>query len=320
MQINDKKPLVIVVTGPTASGKTALAIEISKQFQVELINMDSAQVYQEMDIGTAKITKQEQQLYPHHLMDLITPEQVYDTGQFVNDATKLCNQIINKGKIPILVGGTMLYYNALVNGLAKLPSADENIRKELYEIIKQKGHQPLIDELKQIDPKLAGEIQGNNTQRLVRFVEIARITKKAPTQFFAEQEKPNDFDFFHICIIPEREILHKRIEKRMKIMLEQGFLKEVEYLRSKYNLSLESSSMRCVGYRQAFLYQDGFYNENLDNNGNTPEQEMLDRMIFATRQLAKRQITWLKKFEKDVLISDFREFNFDCLKSKISLK
>lgn len=310
-----KKPLIIAVTGPTAAGKTDLAIQLSQYFPIELINMDSAQVYRDMDIGTAKITPEEQRAHPHHLMNILSPEESYSAAEFVSDVTRLTKEINARGKTPLLVGGTILYYKALIDGLADLPAADEALRHELRDIIANDGHQVLLNELQRIDPLLSAQIQGNDTQRLVRFIEIARLTGQPPSKLF-EQQKANQgnnpFRFFHLCFFPENRLwLHQRIEKRFDIMLENGLIDEVKMLRETYQLSLDNPSMRCAGYRQVWEYLTGMY-DNIPANKknkktNTAYQEMRDRGVFSTRQLAKRQLTWLRKIPADITIPDAKQ-------------
>ncbi|MGY0399309.1 MAG: tRNA (adenosine(37)-N6)-dimethylallyltransferase MiaA [Ostreibacterium sp.] len=315
MRLN--KPLIIAVTGPTAVGKTDLAIELTKHFPIELINMDSAQVYRDMNIGTAKITETEQHQYPHHLLNIISPEESYSAAQFVKDVTALIPEINTRGNIPLVVGGTMLYYKALCEGLADLPAADHVLRDELRKILVEYGHEKLREELAEIDPTLAKQIQGKDTQRLIRFVEIKRLTGKPPSTLFAEQKQSaNDspFRFFHIAFSPEdRASLHERIKCRFDSMLAQGFIDEVKYLRQRYDLDLQKSSMRCAGYRQVWEYLEGEFNHlpmNKQNkHTNTPYQEMRDRGVFATRQLAKRQLTWLRKTPADITITDVSNIN-----------
>lgn len=309
--MSKKKPLILAVTGPTAAGKTDLAIELTRHFPIELINMDSAQIYCDMDIGTAKISAEEQRDYPHHLMNILSPEQSYSAAQFVDDVHDLVPQINARGKIPLVVGGTVLYYKALIDGMADLPKADHDLRDELRQTIDQQGHAALLAELDNIDPKLAAQIQGKDSQRLVRFVEIARLTGRPPSELFAEQQQAadNPFRFFHICFFPsDRAWLHERIERRFDIMIDSGLIEEVQMLREKYTLNPSMPSMRCAGYRQVWDYLEGKFNNLPPNKSNkhtnTPWQEMRDRGIFATRQLAKRQLTWLRKIPADITIDD----------------
>lgn len=308
------KPLIIAVTGPTAAGKTDLAIELTQYFPIELINMDSAQIYRDMNIGTAKISDVEQQRYPHHLMNILSPEDSYSAAQFVADVKQLVPEINARGNIPLVVGGTMLYYKALIDGLADLPPADESLRQTLYDLIASEGHEVLLQELATIDPTLAQTIQGKDSQRLVRFVEIARLTGQPPSVLFAKQQNTtNPFRFFHIAFFPsDRTWLHQRIEKRFDAMLAEGFVDEVKQLRQQYDLDLTKPSMRCAGYRQVWQYLNGEFEHLSENKPNkvtpTAYQEMRNRGIFATRQLAKRQLTWLRKIPADITI----RFPNDC--------
>ncbi len=322
--MSKNKPLILAVTGPTAAGKTDLAIQLSQKFPIELINMDSAQIYRDMDIGTAKISEQEQHDYPHHLMNILSPEESYSAAEFVSDVTRLTAEINTRGNTPLLVGGTILYYKALLDGLADLPPADETLREALRKIVNEQGHRVLQEELKRIDPKLSEKLQGKDTQRLVRFVEIARLTGEPPSKLFERQKAnqgKNSFDFFHICFFPEdRQWLHQRIEKRFDLMLANGFVDEVKMLRNKYRLSLDCPSMRCAGYRQVWEYLEGSYDDLSKNNkkSNTPYQEMRDRGIFATRQLAKRQLTWLRKIPADITITDIEKTPLVNILEKVS--
>lgn len=306
------RPLILAVTGPTAAGKTDLAMQLSRHLPIELINMDSAQIYRDMDIGTAKISEQEQRDYPHHLMNILSPEESYSAAQFVEDVNELVPLINARGRVPLLVGGTILYYKALIDGLADLPPADYALREELRNIVAEQGHQVLRDELARTDPELAAQVQGKDTQRLVRFVEIARLTGRAPSELFAEQKntaKKPPFRFFHIAFFPtDRAWLHARIERRFDAMLAEGLVDEVKYLRQNYALRPDMPSMRCAGYRQVWDYLHGEYDHLPPNKNNkhtnTAYQEMRDRGVFATRQLAKRQLTWLRKIPADITIDN----------------
>lgn len=326
----DNRPLILAVTGPTAAGKTDLAMALTQRFPIELINMDSAQVYRDMDIGTAKISAEEQRQYPHHLMNILSPTESYSAAQFVEDVSELAPQINARGNVPLLVGGTPLYYKALLDGLADLPSADYALREQLRATIAERGHEALREELATIDPELADQVQGKDTQRLVRFVEIARLTGRAPSELFAEQKnapKKQPFRFFHIGFFPEdRAWLHARIARRFDMMLDAGLVDEVKTLREKYPLTPDMPSMRCAGYRQVWEFLDGGY-DNLPpqkNNKptNTPTQEMRDRGIFATRQLAKRQLTWLRKIPADITIADAENIDFPdiCTRVEAAIK
>lgn len=286
---------VINLMGPTASGKTALACELYDRGNFEIISVDSALVYQDMDIGSAKPTKQEQALYPHHLIDIITPLEVYSAAQFVEDSTRLIDQIHTQGKTPILVGGTMLYFKALLEGLAdNLPNADEGVRQEIEQQSNQFGWEWVYEELKRVDP-LAGErFKISDRQRIIRALEVYRLTGRPITQLQSEQPKQTAYryNFHNYALLPDRLELHKRIELRLKTMWEIGFLNEVESLIEKYNLHENLPSSRSVGYRQALDFlknSDGSHKSKL---------EMEDKSLFATRQLAKRQYTWLRSLQE----------------------
>jgi len=304
------KPLLLAITGPTASGKTDLAIRLAAHLPIELINMDSAQIYQDMDIGTGKISSAEQIAYPHHLMSIISPQDNYSVAAFTRDVHTLVSPINARQKIPLVVGGTMLYYRAIATGqLAKLPPADAALRQTLKTIIAEQGHEALKKELAAIDPLLSKQVQGNDSQRLIRFVEIARLTGKAPSTLFKAQPATLAYRLFHIRLFPEDRIrLYRRIEKRFDQMLKDGFIAEVEYLQKNYQLNLEHPSMRCAGYRQIWQYLAGDFDKlrpgKSNKIGNEPYQEMRDRSIFATRQLAKRQLTWLRKTDADITLGD----------------
>ncbi|WP_288382026.1 tRNA (adenosine(37)-N6)-dimethylallyltransferase MiaA [uncultured Acinetobacter sp.] len=286
---------VINLMGPTASGKTPLACELYEQGNYELISVDSALVYQEMDIGTAKPTKAEQERYPHHLIDIITPLEVYSAAEFVEDASRLIDDIHAKGKTPILVGGTMLYFKALLEGLSNnLPSADYEIRAAIELKGETEGWQAVYDELKSVDTLAGEKFKVSDKQRIIRALEVYKITGRPITQLQAEQPKkqPYRYNFHNYALVPDRVELHKRIELRLEKMWEIGFLNEVEYLMKKYDLDENLPSARSVGYRQAidFLKNSDLSQEKM--------QEMKDKALFATRQLAKRQYTWLRSLQE----------------------
>lgn len=286
---------VINLMGPTASGKTALACELYDRGNFEIISVDSALVYQDMDIGSAKPSKEEQALYPHHLIDIITPLEVYSAAQFVDDSTKLIDQIHAKGKTPILVGGTMLYFKALLEGLAdNLPNADEKVRQQIEHEAEQYGWEWVYEELKRVDP-LAGErFNVSDRQRIIRALEVYRLTGRPITQLQSEQPKQTAYryNFHNYALLPDRLELHGRIEQRLKKMWEIGFLNEVESLIEKYNLNENLPSARSVGYRQALDFL-----KNSDRSHKS-KLEMEDKSLFATRQLAKRQYTWLRSLQE----------------------
>jgi len=285
---------VINLMGPTASGKTALACELYEQGNFELISVDSALVYREMDIGTAKPTKVELEQYPHHLIDIISPLEVYSAANFVEDACRLIDDMHARGKTPILVGGTMLYFKALLEGLSdNLPSADYKVRAEIEAKAEREGWEAVYAELCTVDPIAGQKFKVSDKQRIIRALEVYKLTGQAITKLQAEQPKnqPYRYSFHNYALIPDRVELHKRIEKRLEIMWEIGFLNEVENLMKKYDFDENLPSMRSVGYRQAI--------EFIKNSERSIEKqrEMEDKALFATRQLAKRQYTWLRSLQ-----------------------
>lgn len=286
---------VINLMGPTASGKTALACELYQHGGFELISVDSALVYRDMDIGTAKPTKAEQAQYPHHLIDIISPLEVYSAAEFVEDACALIDQIHAQGKTPILVGGTMLYFKALLEGLSNnLPSADYAIRQEIEAQAQLLGWESIYAELCRVDPLAGEKFKLSDKQRIIRALEVYRITGCPITQLQAEQPKnqPYRYRFENYALLPDRVELHRKIEKRLQIMWENGFLNEVKLLMEKYDLDKSLPSMRAVGYRQALE----FLTECDKNHVNL--QELENKALFATRQLAKRQYTWLRSLQE----------------------
>ena len=285
---------VINLMGPTASGKTALACELYEQGNFELISVDSALVYREMDIGTAKPTKAELEQFPHHLIDIISPLEVYSAANFVEDACRLIDDMHARGKTPILVGGTMLYFKALLEGLSdNLPSADYKVRAEIEAKAEQEGWEAVYAELCMVDPIAGQKFKVSDKQRIIRALEVYKLTGQAITKLQAEQPKnqPYRYSFHNYALIPDRVELHKRIEKRLEIMWKIGFLNEVENLMKKYDFDENLPSMRSVGYRQAI--------EFIKNSERSIEKqrEMEDKALFATRQLAKRQYTWLRSLQ-----------------------
>lgn len=286
---------VINLMGPTASGKTALACELYEQGGFELISVDSALVYLDMDIGTAKPSKDEQALYPHHLIDIITPLETYSAAQFVEDACVLIDDIHLRGKTPILVGGTMLYFKALLEGLSSnLPSADAAVRAEIEEKAHQQGWEAVYAELCAVDGLAAEKFKATDKQRIIRALEVFKLTGQPITKLQAEQPKniPYRYNFHNHALLPDRVELHERIEKRLKIMWDIGFLNEVESLIVKYDLKENLPSMRSVGYRQALEFIQK------SDQSHKKQQEMEDKSLFATRQLAKRQYTWLRSLQE----------------------
>lgn len=286
---------VINLMGPTASGKTALACELYERGGFELISVDSALVYKDMDIGTAKPTKEEQAQYPHHLIDIITPLEVYSAAQFVEDACVLIDDIHQRGKTPILVGGTMLYFKSLLEGLSdNLPSADLAIRAEIEAKADNQGWDAVYQELKMVDPLAGEKFKVSDKQRIIRALEVFKITGQPITKLQAEQPKnvAYRYSFHNYALMPDRVLLHQRIELRLKKMWEIGFLNEVEFLMKKYDLNENLPAARSVGYRQAL---DFLKNSDVCHKS---KLEMEDKSLFATRQLAKRQYTWLRSLQE----------------------
>jgi len=276
--------------GPTASGKTNAAITLYEQLPVELISVDSALVFKTMDIGTAKPTAETLAAAPHHLIDITPPTQAYSAADFRADALRLMREIAARGKIPVLVGGTMLYFKALEEGLSGLPEADAAIREEIDQEAESIGWPAMHEKLAKIDPETAARLKPNDMQRIQRALEVYALSGETMTALFAKQtSEPLPYHLMKIALVPsERKILHQRIEQRFDQMLADGFLDEVREVLKQYpTLTAESTAMRCVGYRQALEHLNGQYDA----------AELRDRGIFATRQLAKRQLTWLRGME-----------------------
>lgn len=282
-------PEAVMLLGPTASGKTSLALEVAKVVPSEIISIDSALVYKKMDIGTAKPTKEELTAVPHHLIDIIEPTDSYTTANFVNDCERLVKEIRARGRLPLIVGGTMLYAKALREGLSELPATTPEVRERIAKKLKEKGLPALYEELKKVDPESAQRLSPNDTQRISRAIEVYEISGRPLTSFFGEA-KGTDLNIPTFALFPlDRKELHKKIALRFEMMLEAGFLEEVKKLKEIPGLTKEHSSIRCVGYRQAWDYLEGL----------TSFEEFKEAGIAATRQLAKRQITWLRSM-KDI--------------------
>jgi len=290
--IEQKKCLALM--GPTASGKSQLSMDLASVLPIEIISVDSALIYKGMDIGTAKPSAQEQEQVGHHLIDTHDPQESYSASEFVEDVHTLVKEIFARGKLPVLVGGTMMYYNALQQGMNDLPSADEAIRKKLQALWKD-SPETLHQQLEQIDPESALRIHPNDPQRLIRALEVYEISGKTLTQLRAEPKPAlTAFELIKIGLIPEdRAKLHAQIGKRFTTMLEAGFLSEVKNLFEQGNLTADATSMRSVGYRQAWLLLNGEYDYDT----------FVYKALVATRQLAKRQLTWLRK-ETDLIKID----------------
>ncbi|MCL4136311.1 UNVERIFIED_CONTAM: hypothetical protein GTU68_035291 [Idotea baltica] len=275
--------------GPTASGKTSLAIELRKRFPVELISVDSALIYKGMDIGTAKPNEAELLQAPHRLIDILEPTESYSVAEFRRDALREMEDIVAQGKIPLLVGGTMLYYKALLEGLSPLPAADADIRAQIEQEAVTLGWEAMHGQLKDIDPVSAARIHPNDPQRLSRALEVFRISGKTLTELTQIKGEALPYEVHQFAIAPkERAEIHRRIELRFKMMMEAGFEEEARTLYEREDLHANLPSIRCVGYRQMWDYFDG--EGTLD--------DAIFRGVCATRQLAKRQITWLRSWEE----------------------
>ncbi|MBE2259401.1 MAG: tRNA (adenosine(37)-N6)-dimethylallyltransferase MiaA [Candidatus Accumulibacter sp.] len=278
-------PPAILLMGPTASGKTAVALSLARRFPVDLISVDSAQVFRDMDIGTAKPDAATLARFPHRLIDLISPQEAYSAARFRADALAAMAEIDARGKIPLLVGGTMLYFKALLEGLAELPQADPATRAAIDRQAAAQGWPALHAELARIDPLTAARLQRTDAQRIQRGLEVFRLSGRPLSALIAAgKTQAPPYRLLAIGLLPsERSVLHQRIARRFAAMLDAGLEGEVAALREQYRLHAGLPSMRCVGYRQVWEVQDGL----------APRRELRERGIYATRQLAKRQITWL---------------------------
>jgi tRNA dimethylallyltransferase len=273
--------------GPTASGKSTLALALARKIELEIVSLDSAQVYRGMDIGTAKPSAAERESVPHHLLDVIDPDHSYSTGRWRTDAIQRIADILERKKTPLLVGGTMLYYRALVAGLDTLPQADPEVRRDIDADAARRGWPALHAELEKVDPKTAHRLPPTDSQRIQRALEVWRLTGKPLSQLQGVSKTDLPFKVKAFALIPsDRDALHKQIALRFDAMLKTGLIEELKDLKTRYHLAAGMPSMRCVGYRQAWEHLEG----KLDTS------HMRDHAIIATRQLAKRQLTWLRSF------------------------
>jgi tRNA dimethylallyltransferase len=273
--------------GPTASGKSRMAMDLARRVPLEVVSMDSAQVYRGLDVGTAKPSPEERARVPHHLIDVIDPDQSYSTGRWRTEAIAAVREILSRGKVPLIVGGTMLYYRALVGGLDALPQADAEVRASINAEAREKGWAALHDELAKIDPAAARRIPVRDAQRIQRALEVWRLTGKPMSSLQGRSSAGLPFSLKAFSLIPtDREALAERIAARFDAMLAAGLVDELKQLRKQYELSAGLPSMRAVGYRQVWLHLEG----------EISAAEMRTQALAATRQLAKRQLTWLRSF------------------------
>jgi len=289
-----RSPALLALAGPTASGKTAAALVLAESLGAEIISVDSALVYRGMDVGTAKPTAEEQSRVPHHLIDIRDPSQPYSAAEFVADSRRLVQEIHARGRVPLLVGGTMLYFKTLFDGLDAMPPADPAVRAQLESEAAERGWPALHAELAAVDPATAARLAPNDSQRIQRALEVFRSTGRPLSEFQRGGGGGLQPSVLLSLEPQDRAWLHERIARRFDAMLEAGFLDEVRALRARGDLHPGLPSMRCVGYRQAW--------EALDHGW--PLAELRDRGIFATRQLAKRQLTWLRGMQRHVVACD----------------
>ncbi|MGH8729888.1 MAG: tRNA (adenosine(37)-N6)-dimethylallyltransferase MiaA [Burkholderiales bacterium] len=296
---SEKLPPAVFLLGPTASGKSELALDLAQNFSLEIVSVDSAQVYRYMDIGTAKPEASIRSTTPHHLIDLVPPTEAYSAGRFRRDALTVMQEIHARGKAPLLVGGTMLYFKALRDGLSELPEADSKLRAEIDSRAAEQGWGELHRELSALDPIAAEHIQLGDSQRIQRALEVCMLTGRRFSEM-REQATPFPFRAIAIALVPsERAVLHQRAAVRFRSMLQKGLIEEVQWLRANFALTAAMPSMRCIGYRQVWRYLEGEY----DQRG------LEEKAVAATRQLAKRQLTWIRA------MADVRQF--DCFSSNL---
>lgn len=284
---SDPRPWAILLMGPTASGKTDLAVELVRRLPCDIVSVDSAMIYRGMDIGTAKPVPATLAEAPHRLIDILDPAETYSTARFRTDALAAMADIAGRGRIPLLVGGTMLYFRALQQGLAWLPSADPEVRRTLLDEAERIGWPAMHERLAQIDPATAAQIHPNDPQRIQRALEVQALTGRPMSELIRESDQSAQLPYRLLKLVrapAERQILHERIERRFRGMVDAGLVDEVAVLRARGDLTEDLPAMRCVGYRQVLQYLAGAYTWD----------EMQHRGIVASRQLAKRQMTWLR--------------------------
>ena len=305
--MSKQSPPAIFLMGPTAAGKTDLALRLTEELPCDIISVDSALIYKGMDIGTAKPDAATLRKYPHRLVDILDPAESYSAAEFRQDALAEMEKITSAGRIPLLVGGTMMYYNALIKGLANLPEADAAVRARLLEWGEREGWPALHARLAEVDPESARRLAPNDSQRLQRALEVYELTGRSMTELWAEQQSQTlPYQVLNLAVMPDsRQVLHERIALRFEQMVQQGFIDEVQALYARGDLDPQMPSVRCVGYRQVWSYLEGEYDHST----------MVEKGIIATRQLAKRQITWLRSWENlNWLNPQDRYILKDCLK------
>lgn len=296
-----QKARAILLMGATATGKTDLAVSLCERFPVEIISVDSALIYRDMNIGTAKPDKAILKKAPHYLIDIIDPSQSWSAWNFVEQASTLIAEINQRNHVPLLVGGTMMYFNALEQGMNNLPESDQHIRQQFNRQLQDVGLDSLYRQLQEIDPQTAERLKPSDTQRILRALEVYHLSGKPMSELLEQTAEKPAIQFTRLSLdVNDRSSLHKRIEQRFHQMLESGFEQEVEGLRQRGDLNLNLPSMRCVGYRQMWEYLDGNYDF----------ETMVDKAVVATRQLAKRQMTWLRKYE-DVKRLEYLHYSED---------
>lgn len=308
MTARQRQPATVFILGPTASGKSALALQIAEALPCEIISVDSALVYRGMDIGTAKPTLQERTSVRHHLIDILDPAEAFSTGQFRAKALAAMQDITGRGKIPLLVGGTMLYFHALLHGLAELPAADAAVREMLDRQAVEHGWQTLLRRLAEVDPESAQRIHPNDPQRIQRALEVYQLSGRPLSELIRKgQAQDIPYHCIKLVVAPEhRPVLHEQIARRFRQMLEQGLVEEVEVLFRRGDLTTAMPSIRAVGYRQVWSYLAGEYDY----------RTMTEKAIIATRQLAKRQFTWLRRQTDAVKLAAGRD---DLLETALGL-
>ena len=301
---------VYCLMGPTASGKTALALDLVQNYPFEIISVDSAMIYKGMDIGSAKPTLLELQQAPHHLIDIIEPVDAYNVATFCQDAWSLCEDILSRNKIPLLVGGTMMYFNALQFGLSNIPPSDPNVRERLLEEAVIQGIEVLYEQLQQIDPVFAAKIQPQDKQRIVRGLEVFHLTHLPLSHFQHKKASNNPFSYVNWILMPNsRAWLHERIAARFYKMIQEGLIEEVQALLKHWPLTPNHPSMKCVGYRQVIEYLAEKYSK----------EELISKGIAATRQVAKRQMTWLRHWPEAMYYAAEQEDLYQAVEKQLQM-